>query len=55
LVLDLVAQSFEQPLVPWYSFPVTLVALYFAAASLLVAPAWNRRAERLLRLERYRG
>jgi hypothetical protein len=55
LVLDVAARAFEQPLVPWYSFPATLVGLYFAASSLLVAPAWNRRALRLVRLERYRG
>ena len=55
LILELVARSFAQPLVPWYSFPATLIGLYFMVCWLVVAPAWNRRAERLLRLERFRS
>jgi hypothetical protein len=54
LALDLAARTFEQPPVPWYSFPATLLGLYFAACSLLVAPPWNRRAARLARISRYR-
>jgi hypothetical protein len=54
LVLEAAARTLSQPLVPWYSFPATLIGLYFAACLLIVAPAWNRRAERLVRLQRFR-
>jgi len=52
-ILNYAAFAFDKPAVPWYSFPITMVGLYFAACSLMVAPAWNRRAERLVRVSRY--
>lgn len=52
-ILNLVALEFGKPAVPWYSFPITMVGLYFAACALMVVPAWNRRAARLVRVSRY--
>jgi hypothetical protein len=52
-ILNYAAFEFGKPAVPWYSFPITMIGLYFAACSLMVAPAWNRRAARLVRVSRY--
>ncbi len=52
-ILNYAAFEFGKPAVPWYSFPITMVGLYFAACSMMVAPAWNRRAARLVRVSRY--
>jgi hypothetical protein len=52
-ILNFAALQLGAPEVPWYSFPITMVALYFSACSLMVAPAWNRRAARLVRVSRY--
>jgi hypothetical protein len=54
MLLELVAIAFNQPPVHRLAFPVSLVALYFFACWFVVAPAWNRRAERLVRVRRYR-
>lgn len=55
MLLDLAAVAFDQPPLPAFAFPLSLATVYFVACWCLVAPAWNRRAERLHRLERYRG
>jgi len=55
MLLELAAVALEQPPVPRLAFPLSLVFLYFVACWSLVAPAWNRRAERLARLQRYRA
>jgi len=52
-ILNYAAFEFGKPAVPWYSFPITMIGLYFGACWLMVAPAWNRRAERLVRVSRY--
>jgi hypothetical protein len=52
-ILNYAAFEFGKPALPWYSFPITMIGLYFAACSLMVAPAWNRRAARLVRVSRY--
>lgn len=52
-ILNFAAFEFGQPALPWYSFPVTMIGVYFAACWLMVAPAWNRRAARLVRVSRY--
>jgi hypothetical protein len=53
MLLELAAVALEQPPVPRLAFPLSLVFLYFVACWSLVAPAWNRRAERLARSRRY--
>jgi hypothetical protein len=50
ILLALAARALGVPVRSLFVFPLALSAIYFIACSLLVAPAWNRRVERLARL-----
>jgi hypothetical protein len=55
MLLELAAVALEQSPVPRLAFPVGLVLLYFFACWCVIAPAWNRRADRLARTQRFRA
>lgn len=51
ILLLLVCRAVGKDAPPVYAFPLALTGVYFAVCRLTIAPAWNRRAQRMSRPE----